>query len=193
MRAFGVTYDTGFLSSGTTTHEPFAPDTVRREMQIIHDELNCDAIRFTGMSGDLPNLPEHIATGAFDVFLLPYSALDRSHEELITAAATAGAGTIARGSVARPLVAPSEAMPEPMRRPLADRHARLAAAGLDDLAEGASTMELLLRFILGHRDLHSVIVGSTDAAHVQSNVAAAQKGPLPADVYDALRDRLSQT
>ncbi|MFI6790753.1 aldo/keto reductase [Nonomuraea sp. NPDC050383] len=157
------------------------------EMRALQDE---GAIRFTGMSGELPNLPEHIATGAFDVFLLPYSALDRSHEELVGAAAAAGAGTIARGSVARPLTAPPEAMPEPMRRPLADRHARLAAAGLDDLADGASTMELLLRFILSHRDLDSVIVGSAQVAHVRANVAAARKGPLPADVYDELRDRL---
>ncbi|MFI7705281.1 hypothetical protein [Nonomuraea sp. NPDC049480] len=48
-------------------------------------------------------------------------------------------------------------------------------------------MELLLRFILSHQDLHSLIVGSTQLAHVQANVAAAQKGPLPTDVYDALR------
>ncbi|MFI7705280.1 hypothetical protein [Nonomuraea sp. NPDC049480] len=101
-----------------------AEDTVA-EMLALQDE---GAIRFTGMSGNLPHLPEHIAIGAFDVFLLPYSALDRSHEELISAAAAAGAGTIARGSVARPLMAPPEAMPEPMRRPLADSHARLAAA-----------------------------------------------------------------
>ncbi|MGP4101148.1 aldo/keto reductase [Nonomuraea sp. KM90] len=164
-----------------------AEDTVA-EMLALRDE---GKIRYTGMSGELPHLPEHIALGAFDVFLLPYSALDRSHEKLIGATAAAGAGTIARGSIARPLTAPPEAIPEPMRRPLADRHARLAAARLDDLADGASPMELLLRFILTHRDLHSVIVGSTRIAHVQANVAAAGKGPLPPDVYDALRDRLS--
>jgi aryl-alcohol dehydrogenase-like predicted oxidoreductase len=164
-----------------------AEDTIA-EMLALKDE---GAIRFTGMSGDLPHLPEHIAMEVFDVFLLPYSALDRSHEELIGAAATAGAGVIARGSVARPLVAPPETVPEPARRPLADRHARLAAAGLDDLADGAPTMELLLRFILSHQDLHSVIVGSTQVAHVRANAAAAQKGPLPADVYGAMRDRLS--
>ncbi|MGW0809117.1 aldo/keto reductase [Nonomuraea sp. NPDC002799] len=166
-----------------------AEDTIA-EMRALQDE---GTIRFTGMSGDLPHLPEHVAMGVFDVFLLPYSALDRSHEELISAAAAAGAGTIARGSVARSLMAPPEAMPEPIRRPLADRHARLAAAGLEDLADGASTMELLLRFILSHQDLHSVIVGSTQAAHVRANVAAAQKGPLPTEVYDALRQRLSTT
>ncbi|SDL37930.1 aldo/keto reductase [Nonomuraea jiangxiensis] len=164
-----------------------AEDTIA-EMRALQDE---GMIRFTGMSGNLPNLPDHIALGAFDVFLLPYSPLDRSHERLLGAAAAAGAGTIARGSIARPLTAPPEALPEPIRRPLADRHARLAAAGLDDLADGAPTMELLLRFVLSHQDLHAVIVGSTQAAHVRANAAAAEKGPLPPDVYDALRDRLN--
>ncbi|MEV0616510.1 aldo/keto reductase [Nonomuraea sp. NPDC050404] len=164
-----------------------AEDTIA-EMLALQDE---GKIRFMGMSGELPHLPEHIALGAFDVFLLPYSALDRSHEKLISAAVAAGAGTIARGSVARPLTAPPEVLPEPVRRPLADRHARLTAAGLNDLLDGASTMELLLRFILSHPDLHSVIVGSTQVAHVQANVTAAKKGPLPADVYNALLDRLT--
>jgi hypothetical protein len=31
MRAYGVTYDTGFVSAGTTTHEPFDPDVVRTQ------------------------------------------------------------------------------------------------------------------------------------------------------------------
>ena len=164
-----------------------AEDTIA-EMLALRD---VGAIRFTGMSGNLPNLPEHIAMGIFDVFLVPFSAFDRSHEELISAAASAGAGTIARGAVARSLMAPSNVVPEPLRRSLADRQARLAAARLDELAEGAPAMELLRRFILSHVD--SVIVGSTEVAHVRANVAAAEKGPLPPDVYDALRALDDQT
>src|ERR1700728_1114027 len=58
-------------------------------------------IRFIGMSGILPNLPGHIAMGVFDVFQIPYSAVQRDHEELITEAADAGAGTFIRGGAAR--------------------------------------------------------------------------------------------
>jgi len=58
-------------------------------------------IRFIGMSGTLPNLPDHIAMGVFDVFQIPYSAVQREHEDLITAAAEAGAGTLIRGGAAR--------------------------------------------------------------------------------------------
>src|ERR1700678_2626781 len=58
-------------------------------------------IRFIGMSGILPDLPDHIAMGVFDVFQIPYSAVQRDHEELITEAADAGAGTFIRGGAAR--------------------------------------------------------------------------------------------
>src|SRR5580704_10715643 len=58
-------------------------------------------VRFIGMSGTLPNLTDHIAMGVFDAFQIPYSALERAHETCIHEAATAGAGTIIRGGVAR--------------------------------------------------------------------------------------------
>ena len=58
-------------------------------------------VRFIGMSGTLPHLKDHIAMGVFDVFQIPYSALQREHEDLITAAADAGAGTLIRGGAAR--------------------------------------------------------------------------------------------
>src|SRR5215471_17342282 len=44
----GIHYDTGFISAGSTTREPFDPQVVRREMQIIRDDLHCDAVRVTG-------------------------------------------------------------------------------------------------------------------------------------------------
>ncbi|WP_225729057.1 MULTISPECIES: hypothetical protein [unclassified Nocardia] len=48
MRAIGVCYDTGFVHRGNTTHEPFDPDAVLRDMRAIHDDLHCDAVRITG-------------------------------------------------------------------------------------------------------------------------------------------------
>lgn len=44
MRAWGVTYDTGFESGGTTTHEPFEVEVVRRDLAVIARELRCDAV-----------------------------------------------------------------------------------------------------------------------------------------------------
>lgn len=45
MRVYGVTYDTGFETAGTTTDELFNPEVVRREMEIIRTQLRCDSVR----------------------------------------------------------------------------------------------------------------------------------------------------
>ncbi len=58
-------------------------------------------VRFIGMSGILPNLPDHIAMDVFDAFQIPYSAVQRDHENLIIEAADKGAGTLIRGGAAR--------------------------------------------------------------------------------------------
>ncbi len=47
MRGKGITYDTGFLRAGESTHELFNPDLVQREMQLIHDDLHCNAVHIT--------------------------------------------------------------------------------------------------------------------------------------------------
>jgi len=73
-------------------------DQTVETLQSLRDE---GKVRFIGMSGTLPNLPDHIAMGVFDVFQIPYSAVQREHEVLITAAAAAGAGALIRGGAAR--------------------------------------------------------------------------------------------
>lgn len=129
-------------------------------------------VRFIGMSGTLPNLPEQIEMGVFDVFQIPYSAVQPEHEELISQAAAAGAGTVIRGGAAK---------------------GAWDGSALDDLLDGASRTEFILRYTLSHPDLHTTIVGTADPAHLQANVAAARKGPLPADVYaEARRRQLAQ-
>src|SRR5580692_211496 len=63
-------------------------------------------VRFIGMSGTFPNLKDHIAMGIFDVFQIPYSAVEREHEAAITAASQAGAGIVIRGGAAKGAPAP---------------------------------------------------------------------------------------
>jgi hypothetical protein len=48
MRGKGITYDTGFIIDGVSTHEPFNPQVVKREMRIIRDDLHCNTVRITG-------------------------------------------------------------------------------------------------------------------------------------------------
>ncbi|MFI6503502.1 hypothetical protein [Nonomuraea typhae] len=66
MRAKGITYDTGFLLNGGSSLERFDPETVRRELRIIRDDLGCTAVRITG--GD-PGRIEQAASFAADLGL----------------------------------------------------------------------------------------------------------------------------
>lgn len=149
-------------------------------------------VRFIGMSGTLPNLPDQIDFGVFDAFQIPYSALQREHEALITRARQAGAATVIRGGVARG--APSEEKGWDIRRlpevPEERPRTLWEAASLDDLLDGASRMEFMLRFTLSHPDLDTTIVGTASPAHLRQNIDAARKGPLPPDVLAEARRRL---
>ena len=99
--------------------------------------------RFIGMSGTLPNLIDHIEMGVFDAFQIPYSALEREHEDAIRDAAVAGSGTIIRGGVARG--APSvddetlASYPDFFRPMVEARRDRWEQADLDDLARRHDT------------------------------------------------------
>jgi hypothetical protein len=79
MRVFGMNYDTGFVSAGSTTHEPFDPGTVRRDLCVIRDELHCDAVRITGGVQDRLELTARFAADAgLEVWYCPFTnGLDR--------------------------------------------------------------------------------------------------------------------
>jgi aryl-alcohol dehydrogenase-like predicted oxidoreductase len=47
--------------------------------------------------------------------------------------------------------------------------------------------ELALRFILGNEDVSTIIPGMRKLSHVRSNIDASDAGPLPAELYEQLR------
>jgi len=142
-------------------------------------------IRFVSISTTLPHLPTYLKWGVFDTFQIPYSALERDHEDWITQAAAAGIGTIIRGGVARG---------EPgAGRGSADRWEKFEAAQLDDLRQpGESRTSFLLRFTLSHPHIHTIIAGTLQPEHLHENIAAAQRGVLPADTYAEAKRRLDK-
>jgi len=167
------------------TKEEFEREGALQEALKLKEE---GKVRFIGVSGTLPNLVEQIEMGVFDAFQIPYSALQREHEDVIQRAADAGAGTIIRGGVARgaPVdwsrvyyMVPSETMKD-----------RWEEAKLDELLGGMSRMEFMLRFTLSHPGLSTTIVGTKNPEHLRQNVEAAAKGPLPADVVAEAKRRL---
>jgi aryl-alcohol dehydrogenase-like predicted oxidoreductase len=148
-------------------------------------------VRFIGMSGTLPNLPDQIRLGVFDVFQIPYSAMQPEHESLISQAAAAGAGTVIRGGVVRGALAPDKDAAAPRGLGQGDAQTVWDRARLDELLDGATRNEFILRFTLSHPDLHTAIVGTANPDHLAANVAAARKGPLSPDVYADARQRLA--
>jgi len=143
------------------------------------------AVRFIGASATLPHLNTYIDWGVFDTFQIPYSALERQHENAITRAAESGAGIILRGGVARG--EPGEGLGA------AQRWETFEKAGLDELREpGESRTAFLLRFTLSHPHCDTTIVGTLQPEHLRENVAAAERGRLAEDVYEEAKLRLER-
>ena len=156
------------------------------ELLALRDE---GKIRFLGMSGTLPNLPDQIAMGVFDAFQIPYSAVEREHEDAISEAAAAGAGTIVRGGVARGFPEPRAELPERYQEMIRARNERFADTDISDLLGDMTSMEFMLRFTISHPDMHTTIVGTKNPEHLAANIAAAEHGPLPSDTYDEAKRR----
>ena len=162
-----------------------AKEVLEREgaIQTLQDLKHAGKIRFLGVSSILPNLTEHIDMGVFDVFQIPYSALQPEHEAAIAAAAKTGAGIVIRGGVARGEPGAGQGS--------ADVWKLWEQARLDELLEGMSATEFMLRFTITSPDMHTTIVGTLNPAHLQDNVAAVLQGPLPTAMYHEAKRRLA--
>lgn len=153
-------------------HNPSVEQVEQGELVAALQEMRQQGkVRWIGCSSTLPHIETYIEWGVFDVYQIPYSALERQHENVITRAAAAGAGIIDRGGVARG---------EPgVGLGSTDRWKLFEAANLDELREqGESRSAFLLRFLLSHPHIHTTIVGTLIPAHLEENIAVAAKGPL---------------
>ena len=142
-------------------------------------------VRWIAVSTTVPHLPTYVDWGVFDEFQIPYSALERQHEDWITRSAEAGIGTVIRGGVAQG---------EPgSGRGREERWRAFEEAGLDELREsGESRSSFILRFTLAHPRIDTIIAGTKNPEHLRENVASVQRGPLPADTYAAAKRRLRE-
>jgi aryl-alcohol dehydrogenase-like predicted oxidoreductase len=159
-------------------------------LQELRDE---GKVRFIGMSGILPDLPDHLAMNVFDAFQIPYSAVQRDHEDLIAEAAGKGAGTLIRGGAARGAASEDKNWRTgPLTQKPGLGQQNWETSGIEDLLTGAgmSAMEFVLRFTLSHPSVSTTIVGTANPAHLGTNIATAEKGPLPADLYEEAKKRL---
>ena len=166
-------------------HNPTLEECEAGELVDALEEMRSRGlVRFIGVSTTLPHLPTFLQWGAFDVFQIPYSALEPKHDEWITRAGEAGIGIVIRGGIAQG---------EPnVGLGTADRWEGFRRGGLDEiLEEGEGRSAFVLRYTLSHPHVHTVIVDTTNLDHVAENVKATLRGPLPPDVYAEAKRRLS--
>ena len=127
----------------------------------------------------------------FDVFQVPYSALQREHEHIIAKASAAGAGIIIRGGVARGT--PTNWNKRYYMLSGDELSGRWDKARLDELLDGMSRIEFMVRFAIAEAALDTTIIGTKNLDHLRDNVAAAGKGPLPPVVVAEAKRRLDAT
>lgn len=148
---------------------------------VLQDMRQQGKVRWIGVSTTLPHLPTLLEWGVFDVFQIPYSALEREHEEWITRAAEAGVGIVVRGGAAQG---------EPGNRG-EDKWRKYEEAGLDELRDGGeSRTTFILRYTLSHPHSDTNIVGTLNPDHLAENVEGILRGPLSPDTYAEAKRRL---
>ena len=155
-------------------------------VEVMQELQRQGKVRLIGMSGVLPSLADHIRMGVFDVFQIPYSAVQREHESMISEAAARGAGVLVRGAAGRGVASGDEGAVQ--------RNPKLAAAwnraAMDEILDGMSPMEFTVRFSMSHPGVSSVLIGTANHDHLLANVEAVSQGPLPDDLYAVAKRRL---
>ena len=155
-------------------------------LKVMEEVQKAGKVRWVSISSTLPHISTYIEWGKFASFQIPYSALERQHENVISAVSRSGAGVIIRGGVAR-------GAPEEAGLGNKDRWAAWNKAKLDELlAPGETRTGFLLRFTLSHPDMHTTIVGTLIPEHLQDNLRIAEAGPLAPDVYAEAKRRLDE-
>lgn len=84
MRAKGIAYDTGFVQNGRASIDHLDPDSVRRDLRVIRDELHCTAVHLVG--GDPARLERAAGIAAalgLEIWFSPYP-LDLTLDETLT-------------------------------------------------------------------------------------------------------------
>jgi aryl-alcohol dehydrogenase-like predicted oxidoreductase len=147
-------------------------------------------VRYLGISCRLPKLAEFIDADYFSVVQVPYSALQRINEDAIAALQRTGKAVVCRGVTGRGAPAKNWST-----RPIgtADGEARdiWENAKLDELLDGMSRIEFMIRYVLSNNDVDVALVATTNESHLTANVDYAARGPLDAERLQEARRRLA--
>lgn len=161
----------------------------------VLDQLKQDrVIKYTGIGGTTAyEMVPIIKTGRFDVLLTAfnYSILWREAErEVLPAAIEHNMGIIIGSPLQQGALSArfDEEVQHGARWLNSPRRAQYKAlyAYLDELQMPVA--ELAIRFVISNPDISCTLMGARSAKEVEQNVAAVEKGPLPADVLQRLNE-----
>ena len=166
-------------------HNPTPEQVQAEDLAAVMEQVKKEGkVRHVAISSTLPHLPTFLKWGGFESFQIPYSALDRKHEEAIQRVGGAGAGVIVRGGVAKG--EPGAGLGNQ------DRWGLWEQAKLNELlSPGESRTAFLLRFTISHPQMDTTIVGTKNPEHLMENLRAAEAGPLTPQVYTEAKKRLA--
>ena len=161
-------------------------------LELLQELKRAGVVRAIGLGGTTAyELAHIIRTGWFDVVLTAfnYSLLWREAElEVLPAAVERGCGVIAgsplqQGALARRY---DDEIAHGARWLSSPRRAQYRAlyAFLDEL--GLPLAEVAIRFVISNPAVTCTLMGARSAEEVEQNVAAVERGPLPADVLARL-------
>ena len=138
-------------------------------------------VRFIGLSADGDAAVKAVEMGAFDTLQITYNILQDEAASIIAMARAQNMGIIIKEPIASALY--EGPCPEGGQKRLWDvAQRRLGPEAIGDLPR----VEASLRWLLSSPDVDTAIVGTTNLNHLASNIASADRGPLPGDRLKAI-------
>lgn len=152
-------------------------------------------VRAIGYSGDNEAAAYAASLDAVQAIELSVSIVDQHNiDAVLPICREHDLGVIAKRPLANAAWKPLDSQPGIYKQYANTYTERLAAMGItpNDLGfRGYADIEwpdIALRFTLSVPGVHTAIVGTTSQVNTRANIAAAQKRPLPEDVYRQLRE-----
>ena len=150
-------------------------------------ERDAGKVRFIGYSGDGEDALCAIEMGVFEALQITFNILDQSAlSEVLPAAEHAGIGVVAKRPIANAKLLLSES-PHFYKGPYWDP----IRSALNEEGVWEDPLECALRFTLSHAVVASAIIGTTNVAHIRTNVSRANKGPLPLHLLKLIHELTS--
>jgi len=152
-------------------------------LRALEEAVQKGKVRVAAYSGENEALDWAVESGRFGSVQHSVSISDqRAIDRILPQTRSKGLGVIAKRPVAN---APWRFSDCPRGNYAEEYWWRWKTMDLDP--RGLEWQELAIRFSAFTPGVHSCIVGTTNIAHLQQNVAFIQKGPLPADQYEEIR------